>query len=349
MIKPEFSLPNYDFHIPKGLIAQEPLRPRDSSRLLLVERQKNSCFEKVFRDLLDFLCPGDVLVLNNTQVIKARLSGQRQGGGKLEVLLLKEVAKDTWEVLVKPGKRARINDWIIFGQTQRLKGQIIAKTDQGGRLIKFDSLDFRSSLEEVGGVPLPPYIKKEVSNPGDYQTVYAKQPGAVAAPTAGLHFTKQLLSKLKAKGVKIVDLTLHCSLATFRPVKTEDIRNHQIESEWVEISQETCEVVNSAKASGKRIFAVGTTAVRTLETAASLDNPGQAKVKPFRGETALYIVPGYKFKIIDAIITNFHTPCSSNLILIASFCGLDLVKKSYSYAQANNFRFFSFGDAMLIS
>ncbi len=347
MIEARFNILSYNFDIPKNLIAQEPLRPRDSSRLLILEGKKKAITDKAFRDILDFLTPGDVLVLNNTEVIKARLVGKTKSGAKLELLLLKQVASNIWEVLVKPGKRAKIGQRVIFDQDS-IEAEIIGKTAQGGRRIKFNCLEFEKFLETAGEVPLPSYIKKKVSKPGDYQTVYARSKGAVAAPTAGLHFTEKLLKRIRQKGVKIVNVTLHCSLATFRPVKTEDIRNHRIESEWIEVSKKAAKTINAAKSSGKKIFAVGTTAVRTLESVSRLEKGGKFKVRPFCGDTNLYIVPGYKFKIVDAVITNFHTPCSTNLILIASFCGLEPTRKSYFYAKKSKFRFFSFGDAMLI-
>jgi len=348
MEKDIFNRSHYDYQIPEILIAQEPAVPRDSCRLLMVDKGKGTVGEGIFKDIIDFFHQGDILVLNNTRVIKARLRGKKENGGKLEVLLLKKIRKGAWEVLVKPGKRARIGNKIIFDEGN-LSAVIVDRTPQGSRIFEFSPPDLEDFLEEAGEVPLPPYIKKEVSDSSVYQTVYAKKGGAVAAPTAGLHFTNQLIEKLKRKGVKIVYVTLHCGLATFRPVKTEDIREHKIESEWVEILPRTAKAINQAKIEGNRIIAVGTTAVRTLESAAFLDSKGICRVKPCSGETNLYIVPGYKFKIIDTLITNFHTPCSTNLILVSSLCGLSLSKESYAYAKRRKFRFFSFGDAMLIS
>jgi S-adenosylmethionine:tRNA ribosyltransferase-isomerase len=345
MDKSVFSRTNYDFQIPQELIAQEPAKARDSSRLLILDRKKASIKQGIFRDILNFLEPGDVLVLNNTKVIKARLKAQKTTGAKLEVLLLKEQKPDLWEVLVKPGKRAQINDRLIFPQGN-LEAKVIDKTKAGGRVLQFNSPDLKNLLNKIGKVPLPSYIKQETSDLEQYQTVYAKVQGAVAAPTAGLHFTKTLIAELKNKGVKLVYLTLHCSLATFRPIKTSDIRNHRIESEWIELSSQAAEDINSAKAQGKRIIAVGTTGVRALESTAL--NSKNNQVKPFSGDTRLYILPGYGFKIVDALITNFHTPYSTNLVLISSFCGLELTQKAYLYAQKNNFRFYSFGDAMLV-
>ncbi|MCF7907255.1 MAG: tRNA preQ1(34) S-adenosylmethionine ribosyltransferase-isomerase QueA [Candidatus Omnitrophica bacterium] len=349
MTPDKFKLSSYNFNIPKSLIAQEPVRPRDSSRILVLDCKKKLTQQMIFSDILSFFNPGDVLVLNNTEVIKARLIGQKAQGLKVELLLLKEVAKDTWEALVKPGRRLRPGDRIIFVE-DKFEAEVVGRTDQGGRLIKFYCSDFKKFLDQFGEMPLPHYIKKKISKPEDYQTIYARQPGAVAAPTAGLHFTKELLSQLKDKGTRIVNVTLHCGLATFRPVKTDDIRNHKIESEWIDISKAACDIINSAKQTGRKVFAVGTTAIRTLETVSFLDSKAEAnyQVKPFCGETSLYIVPGYKFRIVDAVITNFHTPCSSNLILMSSFCGLAALRKSYLQAATSKFRFFSFGDAMLI-
>ncbi|MCK4519771.1 MAG: tRNA preQ1(34) S-adenosylmethionine ribosyltransferase-isomerase QueA [Candidatus Omnitrophica bacterium] len=338
-----FDLKHYDFQIPKDLTAQEPAVPRDKCRLLVINR-KNSCLKReVFRDIVNYLKKGDVLVLNNTKVIRAKLSARKMSGGKLEILLLKQKEKGVWEVLVKPGKRARVGDVISF-ERGGYKAKILDKTSSGSRILKFDFLDLESFLSRIGAVPLPPYIKKEVQDPDDYQTVYARREGAVAAPTAGLHFTPELIRKIEAKGVEVLYITLHCGLATFRPVKCKDIRNHPIESEWVEISLSVAQAINKAKKKGRRIIAVGTTGVRALESAAL----GETSIKAFSGSTNFYITPGYKFKVVDALITNFHTPLSTNLILVSSFANSALIKKSYLYARDEKFRFYSFGDAMLI-
>jgi len=343
-----YDLKSYDFGVPKSLIAQEPAKPRHTSRLLAVNRKNSSIEEDVFSNIVDYLREGDLLVLNNTKVIKARIIGNKQGAGKVEILLLKKIKKGVWEVLVKPGKRARLNDTIVFDY-KGLKAKVIGITAQAARVLEFDPSNLEGFINYAGKAPLPPYIKKEVDDPDDYQTVYAKKEGAVAAPTAGLHFTRELIKKVRDKGVKIVFVTLHCSLATFRPVKTQDIREHDIESEWVEVTPSCAKAVNEAKKSGRRVVAVGTTSVRSLESAAFLKKEGLFLVKPFSKETNLYITPGYKFKIVDAIITNFHTPASTNLILASCFCGLSLLKQSYNRAIALNFRFYSFGDAMLIA
>jgi S-adenosylmethionine:tRNA ribosyltransferase-isomerase len=348
MAKEAFDLSYFDYKLPQALIAQEPALPRDDSRLLIINRKECGITEGVFKEIVDFFNEGDVLVLNDTKVIKARLLGKNQKGGKIEVLLLRERSEGVWEVLVKPGKRARIGDTIIFAENG-INAKILDKTPQGGRILQFSPLNPRFFLERLGRVPLPPYIKKEIDDFSKYQTVYASKEGAIAAPTAGLHFTPLLLKKIEEKGIKVIYITLHCSLATFRPVKTQDIRNHKIEPEWIEISAKASAVVNKAKKEGSRIIAVGTTSVRALESVAGIDEGGTAYINPFSGQTNLYITPGYQFKIIDALITNFHTPCSTNLILVSSFCGIDLLKKGYAYAIKHNFRFYSFGDAMFIS
>ena len=343
-----FDISEYDYKIPSELIAQNPVIPRDNCRLLILQRNKTNIREGIFKDVLGFLKKGDVLVLNNTKVIKARIKGRKKSGGKIEVLVLKKIEKGVWEALVKPGKRARVDD-IIFFDKENFTAEIIDKVSGGLRILKFNPPDLEDYLFDAGDVPLPPYIKKEVSDFNDYQTVYAKKDGAVAAPTAGLHFTDNLISEIKAKGVNIVYVTLHCGLSTFRPVKKDDIRDHDIGFEWINVSESASETINLAKKIGKRVIAVGTTAIRTLESIAFIDNEGIAQIKPYSGETDLYIVPGYKFKMVDSIITNFHTPRSSNLILISSFYGVKAIKKAYKYAQDNNFRFFSFGDAMIIT
>jgi S-adenosylmethionine:tRNA ribosyltransferase-isomerase len=342
-----YDLGNYDFSIPQELIAQEPAVPRDNCNLLTLDRKDSSIKISIFKDILDFFKEGDVLVLNNTKVIRARLIGKKETGAKIEVLLLRERQRGVWEVLVRPGKRARVGDTIIFADD--LGGKIIDKTQNGLRILEFSPPDIENFLKLKGGVPLPHYIKKEVKDLGDYQTVYAKKEGAVAAPTAGLHFTNELLNKIKGKGVNIVYVTLHCGLATFRPVKEADIRNHKIESEPIEVSEKVSEIINKAKEEKRRVIAVGTTAVRTLESANYLNKQGNYLIKPFCGETNLYIVPGYDFKIVDSLITNFHTPHSSNLIMVCAFSSLDLIRKSYLYASQQNLRFYSFGDAMLIT
>lgn len=342
-----FNLKEYDFDIPKGLIAQEPPVSRDGCGLLVVDRKDSAFKAKIFKDVVDYFSKGDVLVLNDTKVIKAKLFAIKVTGARLEVLLIKEKDKGVWECLVNPAKRVKIGDVITFKEGE-LTAKIIDKCTNGARVLEFTPKNLSKFLSKTGKVPLPPYIKKEFDEFGYYQTVYAKQEGAIAAPTAGLHFTKELIKKLTIKGVKVVYVTLHCGLATFRPVKVDDIRNHKIESEWLEVSPSAAKIINQAKQNCKKVIAVGTTAIRTLESIAFLNDKKEYRVNSFSGDTSLYITPGYKFKIVDSIITNFHTPASTNLVLIASFCGFDLTKSSYMYAKKQNFRFYSFGDAMLI-
>ncbi|MFA6281620.1 MAG: tRNA preQ1(34) S-adenosylmethionine ribosyltransferase-isomerase QueA [Candidatus Omnitrophota bacterium] len=341
--KDEFHISNFSYELPKELIAQEPLSERDTSRLLIVDRKHNNIKEIVFKDVIDLLNEGDLLVLNDTRVIRARIKGVNKNGSKIEILLLKEKESGIWDALVNPAKRAKIGEEIIFEEGFRAK--ILDKTWQGGRVLEFSPKKFSSLLERLGQAPLPPYIKKDIDDFEKYQTTYASKDGAIAAPTAGFHFTKSLLEKIKAKGVNITYLTLHCGLATFRPVKSDDIREHKMDFEWFEISEDTAKLVNSTKENGRRVIAVGTTSIRSLESAAYCDNHKNYRVKSASTETNSYIVPGYKFKIVDAVITNFHTPCSTNLVLVSSFAGLELTRKAYEYAVKKKFRFFSFGDA----
>ncbi|MBP7087787.1 MAG: tRNA preQ1(34) S-adenosylmethionine ribosyltransferase-isomerase QueA [Candidatus Omnitrophica bacterium] len=343
----KWSLEQYFYELPRELIAQEPTNPRDKCRLLVLNRTQETIKELYFFDIVDFLQKGDVLVLNNTKVIKARLYGQREKGAKVEILLLKKVNLGEWEVLVKPAKRARIKDTLIF-KDGKLRAQVIAKTEKGSKIVQFFPADIENLLVQVGETPFPPYIKKTTASFEDYQTIYAKNEGAVAAPTAGLHFTEELLEKLLKRGINIVYLTLHCGLATFRPVKVPDIRKHDIDSEYVELSSQAAEIINKARSDKKRIIAVGTTAVRSLESAAFKDSKQKFMVKPFCGQTNLYITAGYDFKITDGLITNFHTPYSTNLILVSAFAGLEFIRRSYNYAIDRRLRFYSFGDAMFI-
>jgi len=337
----DFKSSSYDFSLPDELIAQRPHRPRDKSRLLVVERRQGRLTEKVFSDIVSFLEEGDCLVLNNTKVIKARVWGKKESGAKIEFLLLREAEDGCWECLARPAKRIKQASRIFF--QNGCQAEIKNRSSSGLFYLKFSSGGAQSLIEASGEAPLPPYIKKN-SDLEDYQTVYAKEAGAVAAPTAGLHFTRPLIEEIKNKGVRVVYVTLHCSLATFRPVKAKDIRDHKMSEEYVELNKKVADTINNAKRKKKKVFAVGTTSVRTLESAAR----GSAEVKPFSGPTGLYILPGYKFKVVDALLTNFHTPLSTNLILVASFSSLGLIKQAYSHAQAKKFRFFSFGDAMLI-
>jgi S-adenosylmethionine:tRNA ribosyltransferase-isomerase len=335
------SLKYYDYALPPELIAQKPVEPRDSSRLLIVDRRLNRITETVFSRIGDFLNAGDVLVLNDTKVINARLFGKRSTGAKIEAFLLNEVERGLWHALVNPAKRARVGERIDF--QKGVSAVIKERTPDGGRLIEFTPLDIREFLSEIGEVPLPPYIKSAIDDPQKYQTVYAQKDGAVAAPTAGLHFTPGLLAALAQKGVEVLHLTLHCGLATFRPVKVDDVREHLMSKEWVEISAECAKKITKARQESRRVIAVGTTSLRSLESAAQ-----SGAVMSFQGETDIYIYSGYNFKAVDALITNFHTPCSTNLVLVSAFGGYELVHKAYQYAIERKFRFFSFGDAMLI-
>jgi S-adenosylmethionine:tRNA ribosyltransferase-isomerase len=335
------SLKYYDYALPPELIAQKPLMPRDSSRLLVVDRRLNQITETVFSRIGDFLNPGDVLVLNDTKVINARLFGKRSNGGKIELFLLNEVEHGIWHTLVYPARKARP------GEKIELAGGVSALIKDyfpdGGRLVEFIPKDIKELLSVIGEVPLPPYIKSAIDDPQKYQTVYAQKDGAVAAPTAGLHFTPGLLAALTQKGVEVLHLTLHCGLATFRPVKVDDVREHPMSKEWVEISAECAKKITKARQEGRRVIAVGTTSLRSLESAAQ-----SGTVMPFQGETDIYIYSGYNFKAVDVLITNFHTPCSTNLVLVSTFGGYELIHKAYQYAIERKFRFFSFGDAMLI-
>lgn len=343
-LKKEFDLYFYNFQLSKELIAQRPVYPRDRCRLLIVDRKKGIFREGIFKEIIDFLNKGDVLALNDTKVIKARIYAKRLTGARIEVLLLKKVKEGIWEVFLKPAKRVKINEFIIFDK--EIKAKILEKTNEGKNVLKFYPSNIENYLKKIGKIPLPPYIKKEV-NEEDYQTIYANKKGAIASPTAGLHFTQELIKKIEEKGIKIVYLTLHTGLGTFRPIKEKDIRKHKMDSEWMQISRDVAHIINQAKEEKRRIFAVGTTCVRALETVAFLKD-GKVRLRPFCGETNLYIFPGYKFKIVDALITNFHIPYSTNLVLVSSFCGTDLLKKCYQYAIEKKFRFYSFGDAMLI-
>ncbi len=339
-------LSTFDYVLPEMLIAQDPLPERDESRLMVVDRNKEEFEHRRFKDLLEYLHPGDVLVLNQTKVIPARLFGKKEGsGGLIEVLLLRDNRNGLWETLVKPGRRARPGTKLVFGEGL-IKGEIIKDTDQGGRLIHFNSdKPFLEALDEVGKMPLPPYIKKYPDDPQRYQTVYANQKGSVAAPTAGLHFTSSLLNKIKEKGVKVVPVLLHVGLGTFRPVSVENVEEHRMHPEYYEISKETADTINSSIVNKEgRIIAVGTTTVRCLESAAGKDG----MIKPGSGDTDLFIYPGYRFKVIQGIVTNFHLPKSTLLIMICAFAGREKVLKAYQEAVDRKYRFYSFGDAMLI-
>jgi len=336
----------FEYHLPEDLIAQDPVDCRDQSRLMIVQRDTDTLEHKMFRDIQEYLHPGDVLVLNETRVIPARLMGIRDGtGGQVEVLLLRKREDRLWEVLVKPGRKARPGTVLIFGEGE-LKGKVLDTTDVGGRLVHFESSDpFDEVLDKIGRMPLPPYIKKYPQDPRRYQTVYAQSEGSVAAPTAGLHFTEDLLGNIRRSGVKVVTVLLHVGLGTFRPVQAEDIRDHRMHEEYYEISPETSETVNMAlQTPGARVIAVGTTTVRCLETGAG----GRGCLNPGSGFTDIFIYPGYKFNVVQGLVTNFHLPRSTLIMMVSALAGRDKVLRAYREAVERRYRFFSFGDAMLI-
>lgn len=337
---------DFDYELPEELIAQDPLADRSSSRLMLLDKNTSERKDEVFKNIIDYLTPGDCLVLNNTKVLPARLFGAREGtNGKIELLLLKRRENDIWETLVKPGRKAKVGTKIIFGDGI-LVGEIIDVVDEGNRLIQFTYEGiFEEILDKLGEMPLPPYITHQLEDKNRYQTVYAKHEGSAAAPTAGLHFTKELLEKAKAKGVVIAEVTLHVGLGTFRPVKVEHILDHHMHSEFYRIEPEEAEKINKAKEQGHRVISVGTTSTRTLESAATEDGKILAK----SGWTEIFIYPGYKFKVVDCLITNFHLPQSTLIMLVSALAGRDAVLDAYKEAVEKKYRFFSFGDAMFIS
>ena len=336
---------DFDYELPEELIAQDPLEDRSSSRLMVLDRKTGDVEHRHFRDILDYLNPGDCLVINNTKVIPARLYGAKEDTqAKIEVLLLKRKENDVWETLVKPGKKAKPGTRIVFGDGL-LMGEVIDVVEEGNRLIQFhyDGI-FEEILDQLGQMPLPPYITHQLQDKNRYQTVYAKYDGSAAAPTAGLHFTKELLSAVKEKGVDIAEVTLHVGLGTFRPVKVENVLDHHMHSEFYMVSAEAAEKINHAKESGHRVISVGTTSTRTLESAA--DESG--RLKETSGWTEIFIYPGYQFKVIDALITNFHLPQSTLVMLVSALAGREHVLDAYKLAVQEKYRFFSFGDAMLI-
>lgn len=336
---------DFYYDLPKELIAQTPLSERSASRLLTLDRKTKKLCHKHFYDIVDYLNPGDCLVMNNTRVIPARLYGVKEGtGGKIEFLLLKRIEGNKWEVILKPGRKAKKGARFSFGDGI-LKAEILEQKEDGGRIVEFfyDGI-WEEILDRLGEMPLPPYIKEKLGDKERYQTVYSKIEGSAAAPTAGLHFTRELLEKIKAKGVKIAYVTLHVGLGTFRPVSVENVENHVMHSEYYELSEETAKIINDTKKAGKRVVAVGTTSVRTLETCA-LEN-GEVKAKS--GETKIFIYPGYKFKAVDALITNFHLPESTLLMLVSAFADKETMLSAYETAVCEKYRFFSFGDAMFI-
>ncbi len=337
---------DFDYYLPEELIAQDPLEDRSSSRLMVLDKKTGEIQHKIFKDILDYLKPGDCLVLNNTKVIPARLFGVKEGTqAKIEILLLKRKENDIWETLVKPGKKAKPGTKIIFGDGL-LVGEVIYVVEDGNRLIQFSYEGiFEEILDQLGQMPLPPYITHTLKDKNRYQTVYAKYDGSAAAPTAGLHFTKELLEKVKAKGIDIAEVTLHVGLGTFRPVKVENVLDHHMHSEFYMVSAEAAEKINATKDRGGRIISVGTTSTRTLESAA--DENG--RLKECSGWTEIFIYPGYKFKLIDCLITNFHLPQSTLVMLVSALAGREHVLAAYEEAVKEKYRFFSFGDAMFIT
>lgn len=337
---------DFDYYLPEELIAQDPLEDRSSSRLMVLDKKTGEIQHKIFKDILDYLKPGDCLVLNNTKVIPARLYGVKEGTqAKIEILLLKRKENDIWETLVKPGKKAKPGTKIIFGDGL-LVGEVIDVVEDGNRLIQFSYEGiFEEILDQLGQMPLPPYITHTLKDKNRYQTVYAKYDGSAAAPTAGLHFTKELLEKVKAKGVDIAEVTLHVGLGTFRPVKVENVLDHHMHSEFYMVSAEAAEKINATKDRGGRVISVGTTSTRTLESAA--DESG--RLKECSGWTEIFIYPGYKFKLIDCLITNFHLPQSTLVMLVSALAGREHVLAAYEEAVKEKYRFFSFGDAMFIT
>lgn len=335
----------FDYELPEELIAQDPLEDRAASRLLVLNKNSGEIAHRTFRDIKAYLKAGDVLVINNTKVIPARLYGVKEGtGAAIEILLLKNKGNDVWETLVKPGKKAKPGTKIIFGDGL-LKGEVIDVVEEGNRLIRFSYTGiFNEILDQLGQVPLPPYITHKLEDRSRYSTVYEKYEGSAAAPTAGLHFTKELLQEIRRMGVQIAEVTLHVGLGTFRPVKVDKVEEHHMHSEFYSIEEDQAELINRAKEEGRRVIAVGTTSCRTLESAA--DRKGH--VKAGSGWTEIFIYPGFEFRILDALITNFHLPQSTLLMLISALAGKDQIMKAYEEAIKERYRFFSFGDAMLI-
>lgn len=338
-------LSEFNYDLPQELIAQVPIKNRDESRLLILDRSTQTLEDKIFRDIIDYLEPGDCLVRNNTKVIPARLYGKKDTGANVEFVLLKNIEGDIWEAMVRPGNKLHIGAKVIFGDGL-LTAEILDTTEDGTRKVKFtyDGI-FNEILDQIGLMPLPPYIHESLKDNDRYQTVYAKYEGSAAAPTAGLHFTPELLKKIEEKGIDIANVTLHVGIGTFRPVKETNIEDHHMHTEHYYIKQEDADKINKAKLAGKRVIAVGTTSCRTLETIA---DPETGMVSACEGDTGIYIYPGYKFKCIDGLITNFHLPESTLIMLVSAFAGKDYIKKAYKHAVDEKYKFFSFGDAMFI-
>ena len=335
---------DFNYDLPKELIAQIPIETRDMSRLMVLDKNTGKIEHKVFHDIIDYLDKGDTLVLNDTKVIPARIFGHRENKEEsIEVLLVKDYGNDTWEVLARPGKKLKLDTEIIF--SDNLKARVIDILEEGERVIKFEYNGiFNELLDEIGIMPLPPYITEKLEDKDRYQTVYSKIRGSAAAPTAGLHFTKELLKKIGEKGINIVYVTLHVGIGTFRPVKVDDILEHKMHSEYYEVSENAAKVINETKKRGNKVVCVGTTSCRTLESASSEDGMVRAEKK----ETSIFIYPGYKFKVVTNLITNFHLPESTLIMLVSALAGKDNIMNAYNEAVKEKYRFFSFGDAMYI-
>ncbi|MBR5485927.1 MAG: tRNA preQ1(34) S-adenosylmethionine ribosyltransferase-isomerase QueA [Oscillospiraceae bacterium] len=333
------------YDLPEEQIAQTPVEPRDSSKMLVLDRESGKIQHKQFYNVLDYLREGDLLVVNNSRVLPARLYGnKKETGGGMEFLLLEQKEQDIWEILVRPGKKAKPGAVFVFGDGL-LEGEILEVKDDGNRLVKFRyDGNFYNILEQIGNMPLPPYITEKLEDNERYQTVYSKDPGSAAAPTAGLHFTPELMEKIKAKGVKIAAVTLHVGLGTFRPVKVEDVTQHKMHSEHYHLPKETADLINETKANGGRVIAVGTTSCRTLESVAAF----KGKIEESDGDTSIFIYPPYEFKVLDGLITNFHLPESTLIMLVSAFAGYENTMAAYETAVREKYRFFSFGDSMLI-
>ena len=334
----------FNYNVPEELIAQTPIKNRDESRLMILDRKRETIEHKIFRDILDYLQPGDCLVRNNTKVIPARLYGKKETGANVEFLLLNRIEEDFWEVMVRPGRKLPVGTKVTFGDGL-LEAEILELLNDGNRKVKF-SYDgiFNEILDKIGLMPLPPYIKEKLEDKKRYQTVYAQYEGSAAAPTAGLHFTEELLKKIQEKGVEIANVTLHVGIGTFRPLKVEKIEDHDMHTEHFYIKEEDVEKINNAKKNGKRVIAIGTTSCRVLESIAN----EEGLVKPYEGDTQIFIYPGYKFKCIDGLITNFHLPESTLIMLVSALAGKEYIMKAYNEAVKEKYRFFSFGDAMFI-
>jgi S-adenosylmethionine:tRNA ribosyltransferase-isomerase len=350
------NIADFDYHLPPERIAQTPVEPRDSSRLLVVHRDTGVFDHRIFRDIGDYLRPGDLLVANQSRVLPARLHGMKAGtGGQAELLLLavrNDLGPDCWEALVRPGRRLREGQQIIFGEGA-LTAEVLSRTPSGGRIVRLSARDgeVARAIERLGSVPLPPYIHEPLADNERYQTVYARRPGSAAAPTAGLHFTPELLEQLKERGIDTVFVTLHIGLDTFRPIAEDNLEHHTMHSEEIEVDAETAARINATRAAGGRIVAVGTTAVRTLEAVAELaaeQGAGDTLVVPYRGRTSLFLRPGSPFRAVDIMLTNFHLPRSTLIVLVSAFAGRELTLRAYEEAVACGYRFYSFGDAMLI-